>query len=74
MAKEKDKDKKNEKPKRGCLAQGFFLISAVSSLALAVAIVVMLLPQDLSDIEGYGEGSKNASLGERFLKLAEEGR
>jgi len=59
MADKKDKQPKQERPKRGCIVQAFFGISVVSSLLLAVAIVFMLLPQDLSSIEGYGPGAKS---------------
>lgn len=58
MALMADKKEKEKRPKRGCLAQFFFLVSALSSVVLAFAIVVMLLPQDLSDIEGYGAGAQ----------------
>ena len=55
----KDKDKKKEKPKRGCMARLGFAVSAVSSLLLAGALVIMLLPQDIWNIEGYGEGAQS---------------
>jgi len=48
--------KLKEKPKRGCIARLLFWVSAASSLLLAAALVSMLLPQDLSDIDGYAEG------------------
>lgn len=59
MADKKEKEPKREAPKRGCWARSFFMISAASSMVLAVAIIIMLLPQDLSDIEGYGPGAQN---------------
>lgn len=52
-------DKKEKPRKRGCIAQALFAISVISSLLLAVAIVVMLLPQDLSGIDGYGPGAQS---------------
>lgn len=47
--------KPKESPKRGCVARLLFWICAASSLLLAVALVFMVLPQDLSDIDGYAE-------------------
>lgn len=58
MALMADKKQMEKRPKRGCLAQLFFLFSAALSPVLAIAIAVMLLPQDLSDIEGYGPGAQ----------------
>ena len=54
----KEKRKLDHKPKRSFIAWLFFLIGSGSSLLLALALAVMMLPQDLSRIEGYGEGAK----------------
>lgn len=51
--------KDKQKPKRGCVARAFFMISAASSLLLACAVIAMLIPQDTWTIEGYGEGAKS---------------
>ena len=53
-----DKKQMEKRPKRGCLAQLFFLFRAALSPVLAIAIAVMLLPQALSAIEGYGPGAQ----------------
>ena len=55
----KDKDKKKEKPKRGCVPQLFFAISGFASVLMAVALVFMVVPQDIWSIDGYGEGAQN---------------
>lgn len=55
----KSKEKQKEKPKRGCMARLLFVVSAFSSLLLAGALVIMLLPQDIWNIEGYGEGAQS---------------
>lgn len=47
--------KPKESPKRGCMARALFWICSASSLLLALALVFMVLPQDLSDLEGYAE-------------------
>ncbi|MGA0900791.1 MAG: hypothetical protein ACO3SO_10335 [Luteolibacter sp.] len=55
MAVKKDKQ---HGPRLGCVARALFGISVFCSLMLAVAIVAMLLPQDLSTINGYGDGAQ----------------
>ena len=58
MAEKKEKQK--DKPrKRGCIAQLFFALSAFSSLLLAFALTIMVLPQDTWNIQGYGQGAQN---------------
>ncbi|MDX1681140.1 MAG: hypothetical protein R3242_10460 [Akkermansiaceae bacterium] len=53
MAKKKDKQEKHAK--RGCVLQSMFLICIISSFLLLIAMILMVIPQDTHDIEGYGE-------------------
>lgn len=60
---------------RGCIARLFSTFLFLISVALAVALYFVFQPQDLSDVEGYGEGAGPAQrdLGLAFRNAVDRG-
>lgn len=58
MARAKNEDKQEEKP-RGCLTRVVVLGLFLASVGLGFALYYMSLPQDLGDIQGYNPGTRD---------------
>lgn len=67
---------RNPQPKQGCLRGLFVWVCVLASVMLAVILVFVARPQDLSDVAGYGvqpQGSRVRDLNEVLKRSVEDG-